>query len=398
MPNVSRELADIIRREIEAKGPISSARFMELALFHPVYGYYEQPFKQIGCQGDFYTSVSVGSLFGQLLAFQFSLWLEELLSPAGPVSGAGFLSPLSPSYFLNKTRSEDRFQLVEAGAHDGQLAVDILNWLQTHRPSLAAQVEYWIVEPSPRRSMSQREALEPFASQVRWFSAWGELPPYGVRGIIFSNELLDSFPVYRLGWSAATKTWFEWRIRSAENTFTWQRSATVDSAASAEMRGPFWAELPSELLDVLPDGFTIELCPAARQWWSSAACHLRQGTLLTFDYGLEGHELLMPQRHDGTLRGYRAHRQVSDALADPGQQDLTAHVNFDVIREAGEKAGLSTVYCGSQAGFLTGLMRQVVQNVAKFGTWGESETRQFHTLAHPEHMGHAFRALVQEKR
>ena len=119
------EIAQILRKEVKRQGVIPFAEFMRLALYCPKYGYYEQASGRIGREGDFYTSVSVGSLFGELLAFQCAEWLEEL-------SGV----PL---------------QLVEAGAHDGQLAVDILGWLSQNRPEIFRALEYWIIEPSARR-------------------------------------------------------------------------------------------------------------------------------------------------------------------------------------------------------------------------------------------------------
>src|SRR5215469_10407802 len=123
-------LAQVIRREILAQGGvIPFVRFMELALYCPNLGYYETKADSVGRLGDFYTSVSVGSLFGQMLAFQFSEWFEALKVP--------------------------KFHIVEAGAHNGQLAKDILNWLKLNRPSLFDQLEYIVIEPSPSRQQWQ---------------------------------------------------------------------------------------------------------------------------------------------------------------------------------------------------------------------------------------------------
>jgi len=125
-------LSEIIRREAAQRGVLSFARFMELALYCPVHGYYETKKDNPGRHGDFYTSVGVGELFGRLLAFQFAEWLEEVRS------------------------AECGVRIVEAGAHDGQLARDILTWLQLNRPVLHAQIEYWIIEPSAQRQEWQR--------------------------------------------------------------------------------------------------------------------------------------------------------------------------------------------------------------------------------------------------
>ena len=150
-------LFDIIRREATERGVLPFARFMELALYCPVHGYYETKTDNPGRHGDYFTSVGVGELFGQLLAFQFAEWLETLNYPSRP-------SP-KPS----------TLNLVEAGAHDGQLARDILAWLQLRRPKLFEQVEYWIIEPSARRQEWQKETLKSFAPRVRWFTGFQSL-------------------------------------------------------------------------------------------------------------------------------------------------------------------------------------------------------------------------------
>src|ERR1035438_1202040 len=140
-------LAEIIRAEAAQRGILPFARFMELALYHPGLGYYETPGRSPGRRGDFYTSPSTGELFGQLLAFQFAEWLEAE---------------------VRSQKSEVR--IVEAAAHDGKLAGDILKWLQFKRPKLFDHIEYGIVEPSARRQEWQKETLKNFAPRVRWFS------------------------------------------------------------------------------------------------------------------------------------------------------------------------------------------------------------------------------------
>jgi SAM-dependent MidA family methyltransferase len=177
-------LSEIICREAAEQGVLPFARFMELALYCPVHGYYETKKDNPGRHGDFYTSVGVGDLFGQLLAFQFAEWLEPLRS------------------------AECGVRIVEAGAHDGQLAKDILAWLQLKRPELFEQIEYWVIEPSARRQKWQEETLKDFTPRVRWFENFQSISSRNPKlsGIIFSNELLDAMPVHRLGWDAKTKT------------------------------------------------------------------------------------------------------------------------------------------------------------------------------------------------
>ena len=126
--------------------------------------------------------------------------------------------------------------IAEAGAHDGKLARDILTWLQLNRPELLDQIEYWIIEPSARRQEWQGETLREFAPRVRWFAGFQSLlqertchsspatrhPP--LRGVIFSNELLDAMPVHRFGWDAAKKTWFEWGVTVDDEQFAWAKT------------------------------------------------------------------------------------------------------------------------------------------------------------------------------
>ena len=428
-------LSEIICREAAERGVLPFARFMELALYCPVHGYYETEKDNPGRHGDYYTSVGVGELFGQFLAFQFAEWLQ-----------ADVHSP------------EPTVQIVEAGAHDGRLARDILAWLQLKRPKLFEQVEYWVIEPSPRRQKWQKETLKDFAPRVRWTAGFQSLlqerachsspatrhPP--LHGIIFSNELLDAMPVHRLGWDAQSKKWFEWGVAVDGEKFVWARipdtlpmnllgapaSRRPVGSRKPEFAGETQAlpgtvpqirgsklevssrrnfpslggargfdpssilHLPSSLLAVLPDGYTIETCPAAESWWHEAAKVLGRGKLLTMDYGFTADELFSPGRRHGTLRAFFRHHASDDLLANVGEQDLTAHVNFSAIQTVGESAGLKTESFLTQSQFLT----QILEKAAKgnsLGTWTSAQARQFQTLTHPEHLGRAFRVLVQSR-
>jgi SAM-dependent MidA family methyltransferase len=358
--------ADVIREEIRKSGGISFARFMELALYCPETGYYEKKEDNIGRAGDFITSVSVGSLFGELLAFQLADWLEEL-------NRAGLGGPLA---------------IVEAGAHDGRLAADILSWLQANRRELFARLEYFLVEPSARRQAWQREKLQPFAGQARWCTDVRELAGSDLRGVLFGNELLDAFPVRRFGWDAAGQRWYEWGVELAGEGFQWLR---LDASAA----GPE-AWCPAELLPVLPNGFVVETSPAAESWWRAAAGLLAHGRLMAIDYGYTAEEMISPSRANGTLRAYRRHQVTHDLLADPGSQDLTAHVNFAAIQRAGEAAGWRTESVCPQPRFLTQIFQRAL--AAKcFTPMKPKQVRQFQTLTHPEHLGRAFRVLVQAR-
>jgi SAM-dependent MidA family methyltransferase len=367
-----KTLFGIIRKEAAKDGVLPFARFMELALYCPGFGYYETQ-KTPGRHGDFYTSVSTGELFGQLLAFQFAGWLEEINSSS---------STSHPSLFI-----------VEAGAHGGKLAQDILIWLQANRPKLFEQIEYCVIEPSARRQEWQRETLKQFVQRVSWFTDFDSLKyktkKSKLTGIIFSNELLDAMPVHRFGWDAKSKKWFEWGVAAEGEKFAWVRMPKPLHASR------FTLHAPQELLDVLPDGFITEICPAAESWWREAANVLNRGKFLTIDYGLAADELFAPGRTDGTLRAYFRHHITDDILAHLGEQDLTAHVNFSAIQKTGEEAGLKTEMFSTQTKFLTEILKKTLKE--KSFEWNASRTRQFQTLTHPEHLGRAFRVLVQSR-
>jgi SAM-dependent MidA family methyltransferase len=366
------QAASLLHEEIKARGPISFARFMEVALYHPAAGYYARREPQTGRRGDFFTSVSVGSLFGELLGCQFAEWLEP----------------------LQQNLPGRRLMLVEAGAHDGQLAHDILAWFQTHRPELWTNVDYRIVEPQEALRSRQQSTLEPFAEQVIWCRTLQDLPP--VHGVILSNELLDAFPIHRLGWDAVTRDWFEWGVKSEGERFAWERMGPW--RGSRELLPALATPEGEALADLLPEGFTIELNPGACDWWGKAAHALQQGRLITLDYGLESEDRLAPHRGGGTLRAYREHRIADDPLADPGSQDLTAHVDFTALERAGEAAGLAHTHQTSQSRFLTAIVQRARYKHPTWLVWDDRQVRQFVTLTHPGHLGQAFRVLVQESR
>lgn len=317
-----------------------------------------------GRKGDFFTSVSVGGFFGQLLAAQFAIWLNELPG--------------------------EKAQILETGAHNGKLAADILSSLNETHPALFARLEYVILEPSEIRAAVQKKTLHPFERTVRRLKSWDDLGTDGVRGVIFSNELLDAMPVHRLAWDKKQRVWFERGIEIVGDGYGWIRMPVI------ECPRPLF-DLPEKLLDILPNGFTAELCPAATDWWKTAAKHLTAGKLLALDYGLTEEEFFMPQRKDGTVRAYFKHKLSSDLLANVGEQDLTAHVNFSRIISAGESAGLKTEKFCSQSSFLTGAFQEMLGSNPDSAKLRPAQVRQFQTLTHPEHMGHSFRALVQSR-
>lgn len=352
-------LAEELRSRIQASGPMPFAAFMACVLYFPKLGYYERALGQIGRRGDFMTSVSVGPMFGELLAFQFARWLEQ--EHAGEI-------PL---------------QIVETGAHDGQLAHDILEALEDREPALFARIEYRIIEPASSRRDAQQARLKRFRN-VRWHESLRPTQKQ-VRGVLFSNELLDAMPVHPFAWNAKARRWEEMAVSLHEEQFVWTRLLSSQSTPP---------QLPDALLDVLPDGYVMEMGHAATNWWREAATALISGRLLAVDYGGALEELLSPARNTGTLRAYSGHRVGTEVLANPGEQDITAHVNFSEIIQAGEMAGLKTETFTTQSQFLTEIAREWWKG---HDSLPPQKVRQFQTLTHPEHLGRPFKVLVQSR-
>ena len=343
---------------------------MERALYDPTLGYYCGNLANVGRNGDFITSVSCGDLFGSLLCEQFLAW-------------------------SNSSDGENTSKLtwIEAGSHDGQLAKDILNYCRDIHPEQYRKLDYQIIEPSESRMEAQRKLLLDHLPRVQWRQSWSEVPSKSVDGIIFSNELLDAFPVERISWDAKQRTWFVWAVGLEQEQLSWVR---MPAPLPAHVQ-VFSDSLPPELLAHLPDGFTTEIGKAACEWWREAANRLNSGRMLAIDYGLSQEEFFAPHRHEGTLRAYSQHRQSSHLLEDPGEQDLTSHVNFSAIKRTGHDAGLTTTSLESQETFLTRILTRLIERPQDTQFLNPKRRRNLQSLIHPSHFGRAFSVLVQNR-
>lgn len=361
-----------MRQELTLTGhALPFAWFMERALYDPEAGYYEQSPRVVGRKGDFYTSVSVGPLLGELLGFQFAHWLAELTGP--------------------------EILLIEAGAHQGHLAADLLEFLERYARKEATRIRLCLVEPSPRRRTWQEETLARWRPQIDWFTSLAELRARHPNrpGILYANELLDAFPVHRVAWNRSHQHWQELGVGLKDDAFVWQPLSPPSQEAVPGLEQ--LQQLPVELLAVLPDGFCTELAPAATSWWREAAQSLDAGWLVTLDYGLEAEEFLLPQRAEGTLRSYSRHRPGGSPLQGPGTQDLTAHIHWTELQREAESVGWITEHLTRQRHWLTELMSRTLKSPTRFPDWDAARVRQFQTLTHPEHLGQAFRVLVQRR-
>jgi SAM-dependent MidA family methyltransferase len=355
-------LAAILAQQIESRGRITFAEYMDACLYHPEHGYYTKADQSE--RRDYITSVDVTAVFGRLLARQFhEMW--TVLDRPQP------------------------FALVEAGAGTGRLAKQVLDCARESLGDFYAATRYVAVERSAVRRTAQMQNLEDHIANER-FCSCEQLPAEIPNGCIFSNELFDAFEVHRV--VRAGKELREIYVTHSQNEFCEELGA-LSSVAIAEY---FDAQGI-----ILREGQMVEANLAACNWIGDAAPRLRRGFILTIDYGFEAQQLYDDRHIRGTLMAYDRHRAGEDFYRAPGKQDLTAHVNFTALDLWGRRCGLICGGFTSQTNFLLALARQ--SNFAELDSPAASEhekmaTRsQFKTLIHPEGMGETFKVLIQQK-
>jgi SAM-dependent MidA family methyltransferase len=323
---------------------------MELALYDPEHGYYGPGPRRIGRKGDFYTAVSVGPLYGHLLAAHARQTHADLGKP-------------------------DDFCLIEQAAHDGQLAEDILS---------SCDFDYLIVEPNPRYEAMQRERLATFGNRVSWVSSLAALPAR--LALFVCNELPDAMPIHLVRWDGAE----------------WEELFVVASPALSFQAGPPSSSLAGEIARLprdLPSGYTTEIGLASLEWMRDLAASPFRGVIYLADYGLDHEDLYSPERSTGNLRRYHHHHTDDHFLEDLGECDLTTHVNFTRLIEVAEDAGLKLRSYEHQGRYLSklGLPWLATLEGQRPDAATQALVRQFHSLTHPAMMGRSFRVVVLEK-
>jgi SAM-dependent MidA family methyltransferase len=358
MESFASPLVALIRDHIRRHGAASFSWFMEQALYHPEFGYYTAPRVRVGRAGDYYTNVSVGPVYGQLLASQ----LLEMWN------------------FLDRP---DRFTVVEQGAEDGQLASDILATLLNESPKASKCIRYVIVEPVIRNQQQQRVRLANNGSlltHVTWRNSLSDLEP--ITGAFISNELIDAMPVriieYRDG------GWVELLVGLAGDALRF-----VPGKIEALELAKAVTRIP--LPPVAP--YRTEINLAAAKWARAVSSSLERGFVLTVDYGYSRNEFYKPERTEGTLSCYSRHRRFYNPFEQPGEIDITAHVDFTSLAEDAEQAGLKLAGYTDQHHFMIGaaesrllaLEQSVVSS--RLNPAHSEFLRYYRTLMHPANMG-----------
>jgi SAM-dependent MidA family methyltransferase len=327
------DLVRFLRSEIEKRGPQSFAWFMQQALYHPEHGYYSSGRCAIGRKGDYFTNVSVGPLFGQLLASEF----YEIWKRLGKVND---------------------FAIIEQGAHDGQFALDVLEFVQDRLPEFFDALHYRIIEPFPILEKQQRRRLEAFGDKVKWPDS-----PQPFTGVHFSNELLDAMPV-RLISDGTEKL-----VGLDSNNFVFVERQ-VDKTV---------------------------LNQPALDWMNEIAANLQRGYVIAIDYGCTDEDLRR------TVQVRAQHRNLHSPFDSIGDADITMSVDWRSIIERAQTNGLCVAGFTDQHHFLTGIISQFGSDASPespAADWGQSPLpdsrktkRELQTLLHPEMLGRAFQVL-----
>jgi len=310
--SVSALMHQRVRAAIDAAGGwLPFDRYMALALYEPGLGYYANASRKFGempeSGSDFITAPELSPLFGQALARQ----VAQALAASGTT------------------------EVFEFGAGSGALAESVMDALDALGQPLS---RYTIIDLSSSLRQRQAERLARFGERVQWVQQW----PTAMRGVVLGNEVLDAMPVQLLVKPGEGPAWQERGVAQG-----------ADGQLRFEDRDSPWT-IP---FDAPPDrpllpGMVTEIHPQAEAFIRSLAAHLQCGAAFFIDYGFPEAEYYHPQRHQGTLMCHRAHRADPDPLQDPGEKDLTAHINFTGIALAGQEAGLPVIGYTSQARFL----------------------------------------------
>jgi SAM-dependent MidA family methyltransferase len=382
-------IVDLIRE----RGPLTVAAFMELALYEPEIGYYARAGQRSGRAGDFFTSVDVGPLFGELLEIQLAeMWR-----------------------FLHSTFHipDSRFDLVEAGAGNGRLAADILRAACARDRDFYDAVRLHLVEASAAARAAQAGTLGDMADRLA--SSSGALPRL-FEGVLVANELLDAMPVHQVVMRAdgLREVYVAAVPGTVPQTVPGTVPGTVPDAVSGALRlveGPLSTPALAEYLDrlgvTLEPGWRVEINLRAIEWTRDAARRLRRGFIVLIDYGHDARELYSPSHATGTLTTYARHQSSGPEadgappwLQDPGAQDITSHVDFTSVRAAAEAEGLTTIGFLDQTYFVLGLLTGGRESFAESAAEVAKRThdaRPLKTLLMPGGLGSTHKVLILGK-
>ena len=348
---------------------ITFAEYMDLILYHQHYGYYNSGVVSIGAKGDFFTSSSLGQDFGELLAVQFQEMWQNLGCPAP-------------------------FYLVEMGAGNGELAQDILGYVQEHSDDeFIKALKYIIIEQSSVLTKVQQELITSCRCFDLTWKTWSDLVDHSVEGCFFSNELVDAFPVHLLT--------NQGQLQEVYLSLEQDRLTETIHPASTEKLIEYFDLVGINLLEAqYPQDYRTEVNLNALDWLATVAAKLKRGYVLTVDYGYTADRYYRPTRSQGTLQCYYQHRRHHNPYVNLGYQDITAHVDFTALQRQGELLNLKTLGFTQQGLFLMALGLGDRLNELSSGKYDISQIFKrrdaLHQLIDPTGLG-GFGVLIQGK-
>jgi SAM-dependent MidA family methyltransferase len=353
MNDMERKIAERIRRE----GPLTFETFMAMALYDDEHGYYSSGKTRIGREGDFYTSSHLTPVFGATVGRQMEdMWL--VLGKPG------------------------EFTIVEMGAGEGHFCRDMLEYAKGRE--FFRSLKYVIVERNPVLKGRQQTLLQGFRDRTSWISSLAEVKD--LTGCLFSNELLDAFPVHLLE--------MEEELREVY--------VTIGDSGFSEETGPLSTGMIEEYFGgagiALPRGYKTELNLRIRDWLREVGAAFKEGFILTIDYGYGDRDYYSEDRDRGTLVCYIKHRVNENPLAQAGEHDITAHVNFSSLRRWGEDEGFRALGFCSQASFLLSL--GIDEEIARLASDSKDylfELARIKKLILPQGMGESHSVMIQYK-
>jgi SAM-dependent MidA family methyltransferase len=365
-PTDDSSLSQRLRERIKREGPISFRDWMEAALYDPQEGYYCRPNRERwGRNGDYRTSAEKSILFAATFARHFARLYEELGSPA-------------------------EWSIVESGAGVGQFAAILLETLQARFPRNFSATRYFLDEISTDSCAQARERLAKFGSKME-IGRFADLDLQ--QGILFSNELIDAFPIHRVTLRDGKLSEFFVDVNESED-FEW-----VTGPLSTLRLVDYFERFGIQLAE----GQIAEVNLEVEDWLRSASRRLQNGYLVTVDYGAEASELFgSPAAREGRLRGYNRHQFVDNVLAKPGEYDITTTIDWTFLKEISEDLGFQIIEFERQDRFLlkAGLLEELEQRVNE--AKDEAEKLRLSTSTRemilPGGMAASFHVLVLQKR
>ncbi|PHQ81416.1 MAG: SAM-dependent methyltransferase [Coxiella sp. (in: Bacteria)] len=339
----SAQLQQLICNEIDANGPMTLARYMEMALYQPGLGYYRSGSQKFGVGGDFITAPELSSLFARCLAKRCC----DVFDTVGQA-------------------------IFEIGAGSGALACDMMREFES-RGQLPEC--YVILELSAELAQRQRDLVQTqlphLSDRFEWLQAWPEQP---FNGVVIANELFDAMPVHRFIMKESLQECF---VTHDNGQLRWQVSAPSTDRLGAQLNAYDMT---------FAAGYDSEINLLIYPWFEGLASAIGKAHFIFIDYGYKREALYHPERSMGTLMCHLQHQAHDDPLMYPGIQDITTHVDFTLLAEAAIKQGFDVIDLSTQAQFL---MAQGVTELAS----GQQEIQQLKQLLLPGQMGESFKVL-----